>query len=75
MFPGSTLSDHVLRFNNIPQVYHVLHLLLSRDSCQKYNYYYECIILFMSFGSTLGLNFECMRLMQPYSSPIDSMHS
>lgn len=21
MFPGSTLSDHVLRFNNIPQVY------------------------------------------------------
>lgn len=21
VFPGSTLSDHVLRFNNIPQVY------------------------------------------------------
>lgn len=22
VFPGSTLSDHVLRFNNIPQVIH-----------------------------------------------------
>lgn len=21
VFPGSTLSDHILRFNNIPQVY------------------------------------------------------
>lgn len=24
VFPGSTLSDHVLRFNNIPQVIHEL---------------------------------------------------
>lgn len=23
VFPGSTLSDHVLRFNNIPQVQHI----------------------------------------------------
>jgi len=26
VFPGSTLSDHVLRFNNIPQVKFLFHL-------------------------------------------------
>ena len=26
VFPGSTLSDHVLRFNNIPQVYYCSHV-------------------------------------------------
>jgi succinyl-CoA synthetase alpha subunit len=26
VFPGSTLSDHILRFNNIPQVPHLTFL-------------------------------------------------
>lgn len=29
VFPGSTLSDHVLRFNNIPQVYNPLYYYCS----------------------------------------------
>lgn len=28
MFPGSTLSDHILRFNNIPQVNLCFYLFL-----------------------------------------------
>lgn len=28
VFPGSTLSYHILRFNNIPQVYHVSQWIL-----------------------------------------------
>ena len=27
VFPGSTLSDHILRFNNIPQVYYYIPIL------------------------------------------------
>lgn len=36
VFPGSTLSDHVLRFNNIPQVSYIIKFtwgLLAGWSC------------------------------------------
>ena len=39
VFPGSTLSDHVLRFNNIPQVEFHFYLQLIKN-CQRFGVYH-----------------------------------
>ena len=57
VFPGSSLSDHVLRFNNIPQVRHRLDF-----SCHLESYLPNCI---NALGSTslymLNLNDSILK--------------
>lgn len=52
VFPGSTLSDHVLRFNNIPQVCHCLPFLCYH---WRYPIFCFCMQVFQILMVHLGI--------------------